>query len=131
MGMRSNLLVVFAVAVPCVAAELHPADAASAKALANQYCATCHSAKAKIAGVVLEGMDWTRPGDNAAVLERVLRKVRTGEMPPAGMPKPAPAAASAFTAWLESELDRAAAAHPNPGRPAVHRLNRAEYSNAI
>ena len=65
------------------------------------------------------------------LLERVLRKFRTGEMPPAGMPRPAAPVAAAFTKSLEESLDRAAAANPNPGRPAVHRLNRAEYSNAI
>ena len=131
MGMRSNLLVVLAVVAPCLFADTRPADPATAKTLANQYCATCHSARAKVAGVVLEGLDWSKPGENGAVLEKVLRKVRTGEMPPAGMPHPAHDTASAFASWLESQLDHAAAASPDPGRPAVHRLNRAEYSNAI
>src|SRR5438067_11877078 len=52
-------------------------------------------------------------------------------MPPMGMPHPDPAAQNAFTGYLESELDRTAAAHPNPGRPTIHRLNRNEYSNAV
>jgi len=65
-------------------------------------------------------------------LEKVLRKVKTGQMPPAGMPRPDSAHRAAFGNWLETSLDAEAAAHPNPGRPAaVHRLNRAEYSNAI
>ena len=71
------------------------------------------------------------PGASAEILEKALRKLSTGEMPPAGMPRPTPAAVAAFTAWLGESLDRYAAAHPNPGRPAIHRLNRAEYSNAI
>ena len=115
--------------VPLVFAQ-SPA-AATAGALVNQYCVFCHSQKLKTAGVVLEGMDFSHPGVNAAVLEKVLRKVRTGEMPPAGMPRPDKPAAAAFTAWLGDALDAAAAAHPDPGRPTLHRLNRAEYSNAI
>ena len=97
----------------------------------NQYCVFCHSAKLKTAGVVLEGIDFSHPAASAAVLEKALRKVKTGEMPPAGMPHPDKAAATAFTQWLADSLDSAAAAAPNPGRPGLHRLNRAEYSNAI
>jgi cytochrome c553 len=106
-------------------------SAAQPPALVNQYCIFCHSQKAKTAGVVLEGLDLSHPGLHAALLERVLRKVRTGEMPPAGMPHPTAAARTQFTTWLADALDRDAAAHPDPGRPAVHRLNRAEYSNAV
>jgi hypothetical protein len=97
----------------------------------DQYCAVCHNQKNATAGVALNGIDLASAGGNAAVLEKVLRKVRTGEMPPAGMPRPAAPASAGFTKSLEEALDRAAAANPNPGRPAVHRLNRAEYSNAI
>ena len=68
---------------------------------------------------------------NSATLEKVLRKVHSGEMPPPSMPHPDAATAKAFTAWLEEELDRSAAAHLNPGRPTIHRLNRTEYSNAV
>ena len=103
----------------------------AAATLTKQYCVVCHSAKAKIGGVALEGIDWTNPGGNSGALEKVLRKVRSGEMPPAAMPHPPKAAASTFSNWLEAELDRAAAAKPNPGRPAIHRLNRAEYGNAV
>jgi len=105
--------------------------APAAAALTKQYCVGCHSVKAKTAGIVLEGIDWNNVGSNAGPLEKALRKVRTGEMPPAGLPHPTAAAAAGFSTWLEGELDHAAAASPNPGRPAVHRLNRAEYGNAI
>jgi mono/diheme cytochrome c family protein len=105
--------------------------APSPAALTNQYCVVCHNSKALTGGVSLESIDFSNPSANAAVLEKVLRKIRTGEMPPAGMPRPTEAASAAFTKTLEDSLDKAAAAHPNPGRPAVHRLNRAEYSNAI
>jgi hypothetical protein len=97
----------------------------------DQYCIGCHNQKTSTAGVSLQGIDLSDAGANAAVLERVIRKVRSGEMPPAGMPRPTATASAVFTKWLEESLDRAAAASPNPGRPAVHRLNRAEYSNAI
>jgi mono/diheme cytochrome c family protein len=117
-----------ALSVPILSAQTGAPAAAS---LTRQYCVGCHSAKAKIGGVVVEGIDWTDPGANSATLEKVLRKVRSGEMPPAGLPHPAKPAADAFSNWLESELDRAATAHPNPGRPAIHRLNRAEYGNAV
>ncbi len=91
----------------------------------------CHNQKALTGGVSLEGIDFSNAAANAAIMERVLRKVGSGEMPPAGMPRPAAAISAAFTKSLADTLDKAAAANPNPGRPAVHRLNRAEYSNAI
>ena len=115
---------------PAVQAS-HPRGAFSPRQVVNQYCIFCHSKELKTAGVVLEGLDFSRVGPNAAVLERVLRKVRTGEMPPAGMPRPDAALARRFTDWLADALDRDAVAHPNPGRPVIHRLNRAEYSNAV
>src|ERR1035438_10068302 len=99
--------------------------------LLEQYCVVCHNQKNATAGVALNGIELANAGLRAAVLEKVLRKVRTGEMPPAGMPRPAAPASGAFTQSLADALDRAAAASPNPGRPAVHRLNRVEYSNAI
>jgi hypothetical protein len=91
----------------------------------------CHNDKAKVAGISFERVDWANPGTSAEILEKAIRKVRTGEMPPAGMPRPTPAVATAFTNSLVDSLDRYGAAHPNPGRPAIHRLNRAEYSNAV
>ncbi len=97
----------------------------------DKYCLGCHSDKLKTAGLSLETLDATRVGDGAATWERVLRKVSRGEMPPPGLPRPEAPVATAFTTRLEQALDEAATAHPNPGRPAVHRLNRAEYSNAI
>ncbi len=91
----------------------------------------CHSDKLKTGGVSLEGMDFSNVGANAEVLEKVARKVRTGEMPPAHLPRPDAATSAAFVTWITSSLDHVAAAHPDPGRSVIHRLNRAEYSNAI
>lgn len=107
------------------------ASLAAHRALVNDYCVSCHNQKTATAGIVLEGLDFNRVGEMARTWEKVLRKVRTAQMPPAKAPKPEAAATAAFVAWLESSLDRAARLHPNPGRSAVHRLNRAEYSNAI
>jgi len=106
-----------------------PSDAS---VLLKQYCVACHDNVKRTAGVTLQGLDLTKIADNAPLLEKVLRKVKTGQMPPAGMPRPDAAHRGAFGTWLEASLDAETAAHPNPGRPAaVHRLNRAEYSNAI
>jgi mono/diheme cytochrome c family protein len=105
--------------------------AASAHALVNQYCAGCHNDKLKTAGISLQNPDLTKVADDAATWEKVLRKVSANEMPPSGVPHPPAQQAKAFTTYLETELDRYAAAHPNPGHPVIHRLNRAEYSNTI
>src|SRR2546423_1546292 len=96
------------------------------QAVVDRYCVGCHNEKLKNGGVALDSLTIEN-----SVWEKVLRKVRTGEMPPAGLPHPEPAVLKAFTASIESALDQAAATNPNPGRPAIHRLNRAEYSNAI
>ncbi|MEP7305250.1 MAG: DUF1592 domain-containing protein [Acidobacteriota bacterium] len=97
----------------------------------KQYCEGCHNARLKTAGLVLEGQDFSAVPANADLWEKVIRKLRTGAMPPPGARRPDAAAIQGLAAWLESELDRAVAAHPNPGEPLVHRLNRAEYANAI
>jgi len=99
--------------------------------LVQQYCAVCHDDQQRTGGVTLKGLKLDTVSGKQQVLERVLRKVKAGQMPPPGMPRPEPAVMAGFSKWLESSLDAEAAAHPNPGRPAIHRLNRAEYSNAI
>jgi cytochrome c551/c552 len=105
--------------------------AATQNALVKQYCVTCHNDKLKTAGVSLEGLDVAKAGEDSAVWEKVLRKVASSQMPPAGLPHPDPAVAKAFTAYLQNNLDQYAVAHPDPGHPVIHRLNRAEYSNTI
>jgi cytochrome c551/c552 len=105
--------------------------ATSARALTQEFCVACHDDTSKTAGISFESVDWNNPGASADVLEKAVRKLNSGEMPPTGMPRPTTAAITAFTGWMVSSLDKYAAAHPNPGRPAIHRLNRAEYSNAV
>ncbi len=114
-----------------LASAWQPPPSSARNALTNKYCLACHNDKSKTAGVSLQGLDAANVGDNAAVWEKVLRKISAKQMPPAGLPHPDDATAKAFTASLETELDHFAALHPNPGRPTIHRLNRAEYSNAI
>jgi mono/diheme cytochrome c family protein len=101
------------------------------RAVLDRYCVICHNQKTKTAGLTLDAMDLAHVDTRADVWEKVVRKLRTGAMPPAGMPRPAKDVANGVATWLETELDRAALAHPNPGRPTLHRLNRAEYRNAI
>ena len=94
-------------------------------------CATCHNDKAKIGGLTLEHFDAAKVEQNAEVMERMIRKVRAGLMPPAGKRRPDTATLNGFATGFEASIDRAAAAHPNPGRPALHRLNRFEYANSV
>jgi Protein of unknown function (DUF1592)/Protein of unknown function (DUF1588)/Protein of unknown function (DUF1587)/Protein of unknown function (DUF1585)/Protein of unknown function (DUF1595)/Cytochrome C oxidase, cbb3-type, subunit III len=97
----------------------------------TRYCVTCHNERLKTAGLMLDRMDLSRVDEGAEVWEKVVRKIRTGGMPPAGARRPAPAAADALATWIEAGLDRVAAANPNPGPSLLRRLNRAEYANAI
>ncbi len=97
----------------------------------NQYCIACHNERLKTAGLVLDSRDFEHPAADADVWEKVVRKVQVGMMPPAGVPQPDPATRRALVAALSGALDDAARANPNPGRPALHRLNRTEYANAI
>jgi len=101
------------------------------RALLNQYCVGCHNEKLKTAGLMLDKLDLAHPGQEPETWEKVVRKLRAGMMPPAGMPRPNRAMLDSWTAKLETELDRAAAAKPNPGSTGLHRLNRTEYTNAI
>ncbi|HKE03949.1 MAG TPA: DUF1592 domain-containing protein [Blastocatellia bacterium] len=106
-------------------------DPAARRALIEENCVACHNQKSRTAGVSFEGLHFDNVGDNVALWEKVLRKLRTGQMPPPGAPRPEASDVAPFVNWLEDALDRAARLAPNPGRPAVHRLNRTEYSNAI
>jgi mono/diheme cytochrome c family protein len=113
------------------AAVSRTSDTAGHRALLNTYCVSCHSERLKTAGVVLEGVDLDRVGEHAELWERTVRKLRGGMMPPPGVRRPDQRAVDSLVGWLEQALDRAAADRPNPGRVPLHRLNRAEYANAI
>jgi mono/diheme cytochrome c family protein len=97
----------------------------------NKYCVTCHNRRLNTAGLQLDSLDVDRVADNAQQWEKIVTKLRTGEMPPPGRPRPDAATYRSVAATLERELDAAAAVKPHPGRVPVHRLNRREYANAI
>jgi mono/diheme cytochrome c family protein len=114
------------------AGELRPpSQTAQYRATVNKYCVTCHNARTLTAGLALDQVNIASPEQHAAVWEKVVRKMRAGDMPPAGRPRPDAATSTALISWLEGSLDTAAAANPDPGRPLLHRLNRTEYANAI
>src|SRR6185369_678242 len=92
---------------------------------------TCHNDRLNTAGVSLEHLSLDRAGADAETIEKVVRKVRAGLMPPAGARRPDRAARDAFASNLETAVDRAAATNPAPGRAPLHRMNRAEYANAV
>ena len=131
----------FALALFCVA-ELRltartqpPAGTSADRQLLNRYCVGCHNDRARIGGLSLEALDFERVGQDPSevvVWEKVIRKLAARAMPPAGRPWSPSDTYDAFVDWLAADIDRVAARSPNPGRrPSVHRLNRAEYANAI
>jgi len=131
---------VLAAAVTLVATGAHAqssaASAAPSPARAHQqtvtdYCVGCHNDRARTGGLSLEGADLSSVPAHADLWEKVIRKLRLGVMPPQGARRPDPAVLDTLATSLESELDAAATARPSPGRPALHRLNRAEYANAV
>lgn len=101
----------------------------SERALLNQYCVVCHNTKLKTGGLALDQFDTARMPDHAEIWEKVVRKLRAGMMPPSGMPRPAAPVLESMITFAEGELDRNAA--PNLTPPGMHRLNRAEYTNAV
>ena len=117
--------------VAAVPASATAQSASLDRSLLDRYCVTCHNETLRTGGLALDSVDLQDAAAHAEVLEKVVHKLHAGQMPPVGRPRPQPAAIKAFTAALETALDREAAAAPNPGRLAVHRLNRLEYVNAI
>jgi hypothetical protein len=100
-----------------------------ARKVMDQYCVTCHNEKTKAGELLLDRLDLSNLDEHTEIGEKVVRKLRAGLMPPTGMPRPDPAAMESFIRWMEDELDRHASTHlPAPG---LHRMNRAEYTNAI
>src|SRR5688572_538116 len=100
--------------------------------LVSRYCVSCHNDRTKVGGFSLDGADAVQVARSAEAWEKVVVKLRSRSMPPPGLRRPENGAYDTVASWLEQELDRAAAARPNPGRPAdLHRLNRIEYANTI
>ncbi|HYJ94931.1 MAG TPA: DUF1587 domain-containing protein, partial [Vicinamibacterales bacterium] len=106
-------------------------EAATSRALVDQYCVTCHNARLKTGGLVLDKdqLDFSRLADHTELAEKVVRKVRAGLMPPTNSRRPDAATMESFLRFMETSLDANASQHlPAPG---LHRLNRTEYANAI
>jgi hypothetical protein len=126
---------IFAPATPISGQQRQPPAAGvldpSPRALLNQYCVTCHSDAAKTGGLTLAGLDVEHPAADAEVWEKVIRKLRAGLMPPTGARRPDRATLEGLRRTIETSIDRAALAKPNPGATSLHRLNRNEYANVI
>jgi hypothetical protein len=138
----SLLIAAWIAALPLTAAGLQAsaphqresgtAPGAAERQLLNRYCVSCHNQKLKTAGLLLDSADVTDVSKDPETWEKVVRKLRAGVMPPAGLPRPDKAAYDGLAASFEAALDRVSAAHPRPGRTEpFHRLNRAEYQNAV
>jgi mono/diheme cytochrome c family protein len=101
----------------------------------SRYCIGCHNERAHsmatASGVAFDKLSVYDVGRDAEQWEKVVVKLSTGAMPPQGSRRPEKAVYDDLESWVAGELDRHEAAHPNPGRPLLHRLNRAEYANAI
>jgi hypothetical protein len=104
---------------------------AAQRATLDRYCVGCHNDKLKTANLSIQNLDLNAAGNHPEIWERVIRKLRAGMMPPPGAPRPALAKYEDLRDWLETQMDRKAAEHPDPGSVVMHRLNRTEYANAI
>jgi hypothetical protein len=117
---------------PMMPVAAHAPSAADAEnALIRQYCTSCHSDRMKTGGLTLAAYDAAHPEQARGVSEKVVRKLRAGMMPPAGVKRPEESALKSLAAALETRLDRAAALNPDPGYRPFQRLNRAEYARAV
>ena len=122
------------VAVVAAPATGQPATAGEVdgQVLVERYCVTCHNDRLETGGFSLEALDVADVAAHPEAWEKVVRKLRAGAMPPRPRPRPDQETYDGFRAWLEGELDAAAAAGPNPGRTETfHRLSRTEYRNAV
>ena len=111
-----------------------PSATSPQRVLLDEYCVACHNDRARQAGITLQTIDAAQIGqveNEVEVWEKVARKLRARTMPPPGRPRPDDAVYDSVAASLETALDRASAADPDPGRPPIHRLNRVEYRNAV
>src|SRR5262245_9018730 len=112
-------------------AQNSPPAAATHRATVDRFCISCHRGNTAAAGLHLDTFDFANFETNGATWEKLARKLRNREMPPADMRRPDEATYKALVEYIETGRDRLAELKPNPGRPTLHRLNRTEYGNAI
>ena len=110
-----------------VTAPVINAQSMPERTLIDRYCVSCHNDRLRTANLALDEVDMSAVGTHAAALEKVVRKLRAGQMPPPGRPRPEVADIATFVSELEDALDRSADDAPNPGRIVVHRMTRLEY----
>jgi Protein of unknown function (DUF1592)/Protein of unknown function (DUF1588)/Protein of unknown function (DUF1587)/Protein of unknown function (DUF1585)/Protein of unknown function (DUF1595)/Cytochrome C oxidase, cbb3-type, subunit III len=130
----TSISMLLAAAVFFPAATLLAQDSPSAavpRATLDKYCIGCHRGATPVAGLHLDTFDTSNFETNGATWEKLARKLRNREMPPAGMPRPDVATYDALVKYIETGRDRLAETKPNPGRPTLHRLNRTEYGDAV
>src|SRR5580658_5239591 len=113
----------------CLAAACAASTDPSQREVLDKYCVTCHNQRLKTGGLTLDTMDLGKIPAQAEVWEKVIRKLRSGTMPPAGIPRPDAATYGRVAGWIEAQIDQAS--EPYAGRPILHRLNRSEYANAV
>src|SRR5262245_797511 len=101
------------------------------RAFLNRHCLSCHNDRLRTAGLSIEGISPEGPAPSAAIWEKVIRKLRSGAMPPPARPRPEAEAVERLIANVTTRLDAEAARNPNPGRTSAHRLNRTEYQNVV
>lgn len=111
-----------------IAAEI---NVAALTGVVQTYCQVCHNDALMTGNLSLEGFDVENAPDHAETAEKMIRKLRAGMMPPPGMPEPGPDTLLALVEELETRIDRAAAANPNPGVRRFQRLTRAEYEQSV
>ncbi len=131
MATRIDRAVKWALAAALCGSAAAQAPPAPEQALVNRYCLGCHNNKLKSGSFSWQHVDVAHPDQDAPDAENVLRMLHAGMMPPPGVPRPDAEALKNFISTLESRIDRAASAEPNPGNPSLHRLNRNEYRNSI
>ena len=129
--MRSKTAASSAAVAQTAAPPAAPMALASVRTVLDQYCVTCHNERLRRGELVLENTDLDRIATDAALWEKVLQKLRGGTMPPLGAPRPDQTTYRSLRAAIETAIDQEAQLSPNPGRPLIHRLNRAEYTNAV
>src|SRR5262249_42166045 len=134
---RTRLVILIPLALALAGAPLRPQapakagpGEADANAVIGRYFAGCHNESVLAGNLSVAGVEAGAAGHDAEVAEKIIRKLRAGMMPPAGMPRPEASTLAGIAEGLEKTVDAAAARAPNPGGRTFQRLNRAEYSRA-